>query len=226
RRYPVVFVTDAYWDFVKIDAIGGSLNYDKVAPEYITVGLGYAGENLDYGDLRLWELSPVPLGGGGADASGHASDFLRSIETEIIPFIEREYRVDSSHRVLAGSSLGGSFALYAMYTKPDLFSAYIAASPAVEIDHDWLFGYEDSFAKSGRPLHARLLVAVGGNEPPGHLASVKRFSERIVSRKSPGLAYSFHIVEGERHASMQYDAYLQGLIWAFAPIAPESGQSK
>src|SRR5688572_2837017 len=47
KRYPVVFVTDAYWDFQKITAIGGSLVYDKVAPEFITVGLGYVGEDLN-----------------------------------------------------------------------------------------------------------------------------------------------------------------------------------
>src|ERR1044071_1604001 len=62
KRYPVVYVTDAYWDFVKIAAIRGSLVYDKVAPEFIVVGFGYAGENLDYGNLRRWELSPVQFG--------------------------------------------------------------------------------------------------------------------------------------------------------------------
>ena len=31
-------------------------------PELIIVGLGYAGEDLDYGKLRRWELSPVPFG--------------------------------------------------------------------------------------------------------------------------------------------------------------------
>ena len=56
KRYPVVFVTDAYWDFEKMDAIRGALVYDKYAPEFIIVGLGYAGENLEYGNLRTWEL--------------------------------------------------------------------------------------------------------------------------------------------------------------------------
>jgi predicted alpha/beta superfamily hydrolase len=107
RHYPVVFVTDAYWDFAKISTAEGSLFYDKVAPEFITVGLGYAGENLDYGNLRRWELSPVAIGDGG-EASGHAADYLNTIETEIIPFVEREYRVDPSHRVLAGASLDPS----------------------------------------------------------------------------------------------------------------------
>ena len=130
QRYPVVFVTGGYWDFVKITSAEGGLVYDKLNPEFITAGLGYAGEDLDYGVLRRWELSPAPFGDAGAGPSGHAADFLRTIETEIIPFVEREYRVDSSYRVLAGASLGGLFTLYSIYTKPELFQACIAATPA------------------------------------------------------------------------------------------------
>src|SRR5512135_3818910 len=59
RRYPVVYVTDGYWDFEKLDAIRGSLVFDKVVPEFIIVGMGYAGDNVDYGTMRGWELSPV-----------------------------------------------------------------------------------------------------------------------------------------------------------------------
>jgi predicted alpha/beta superfamily hydrolase len=222
RRFPVVFVTDAYWDFAKITAIEGSLVYDKVVPEFITVGLGYAGEDLDYGHLRYWELSPVPFGANPA-ASGHAADFLRTIETEIIPFLEREYRIDPSCRVLAGASLGGLFTLYAMYTKPDLFQAYIAATPAIVIGNGWLFAYEDAFAKSGTPLRARLYVACGGNEAPGFLNGILRFNARVATRKYPGLAYEFRIIDGERHSGMQLEAYTRGLRFAFAPRAPETG---
>ena len=59
RRYPVLYVTDGYWDFATIVASYNNLAYDKVVPEFITVGLGYAGDNLDYGQLRAWELSPT-----------------------------------------------------------------------------------------------------------------------------------------------------------------------
>jgi predicted alpha/beta superfamily hydrolase len=222
RRYPVVYVTDAYWDFQKIDAIRGGLVYDKVVPEFIVVGLGYAGENLDYGTLRSWELSPAPFGAG---ASGHAAEFLRTIEAEIIPFVEREYRADPSYRVLAGASLGGLFTLYSMYTRPDLFQAYIAATPAVVVGNNWLFGYEDEFAKAGRPLKARLFVSGGGNESPGFLGGILRFNQRIASRKTPGLAYEFRIIDGERHAGMQFESYVRGLRFAFVPLAPESGPS-
>lgn len=226
RRYPVVYVTDGYWDFGKLNAIYGCLVYDKVAPEFIVVGLGYVGENLDYGDLRRWELSPIPFGAGGPAASGHAADFLRTIETEIIPFVEREYRVDPSQRVLAGASLGGLFTLYAMFTKPELFQGYIAATPAVVLGDDWLLGYEEAFAKSGRTLKARLHMSGGGDESPGFLGGALRMNQRIASRKYPGLAYQFRIIDGARHASMQLEAYTRGLQFVFAPLAPESGPSR
>lgn len=221
RHYPVVFVTDAYWDFTKMAAIQGCLVYDKVAPEFIIVGLGYAGEGLDYGSLRNWELLPVPSPDN--PASGHAAEFLRTLETEIIPFVEREYRADPAHRVLAGASLGGLFTLYAMYAEPELFAAWVAATPAVVAGDDWLFGYEEAFAKSGRQLEGRLFLAAGGNESPRFLGGIIRFNARIASRKYAGLACEFRIIEGERHATMQIESYTRGLSFVFAPLAPESG---
>jgi predicted alpha/beta superfamily hydrolase len=222
RRYPIVFVTDGYWDFAKISVAEGSLTYDKVVPEFITVGIGYAGENLNYNKLRLWELPPVPHGDNGEN-TGHGADFLRTIETEIIPLMEREYRVDASFRVLAGSSLGGLFTLYTMYTKPELFQGYIAATPAVVVGNDWLLGYEEAFFRSGRPLHARLFVSGGGNESPGFLGGILRYNARVCSRKNPDLAYKFLVVEGERHGGVQIETYVRGLRFVFEPRAPESG---
>ncbi|MBK8474917.1 MAG: alpha/beta hydrolase [Opitutaceae bacterium] len=223
RRYPVVYVTDGYWDFAKMYANREALTYDKVAPEFIIVGLGYVGEALDYGNLRRWELSPVPFGGGGPEASGHAADFLRTIKTEIIPFVEREYRADSAHRILAGASLGGLFTLYSMYAEPGLFEGYIAATPAVVLGDDWLLGFEEAFVKAGKTLRGRLFVSTGGNEAPGFMGGALRYNARVSSRKYEGLAYQFRIIEGERHAGMQIESYVRGLRFVFAPLAPESG---
>lgn len=223
RRYPVVYVTDGYWDFQKIEAIRGVLTFDQVVPEFIIVGLGYAGENLDHGSLRVWELSPVRLGDN-AD-SGHAADFLKTIETEIIPFVEREYRADPAHRVLAGASAGGLFTLYSMYSKPDLFHGWIAATPAVVVGNDWLLGYEEQFVQAGGQLKGRLHVSMGENEGVGFLGGILRYNARVQSRKYPDLAYEFRIVDGERHAGMQMEAYTRGLRFIFAPLAPEQGPS-
>lgn len=222
RRYPVLYVTDGYWDFPTIRTSYDNLVYDRVVPEFIIVGLGYAGENPDFGNLRRWELSPVPVGDQG-EASGHAADFLRTLEREIIPFVEREYRADPSHRVLAGSSLGGLFTLYAMYTRPELFQGYIAVSPAVREHNDWLLGYEEAFARSGRPLKARLYMTGAENEWPDFLASIKRLHERLAQRKYPGFTYEFRLIDGARHAGTKAESYMRGMQFVFAPFAPETG---
>jgi predicted alpha/beta superfamily hydrolase len=222
RRYPVVFVTDGYWDFMKIVAIGGALSYDKYAPEYISVGMAYAGENPNYGDLRRWELSPVPFGSP-IEASGHAKEFLETIEKVFIPLVDKEYRTDPKQRVLGGASLGGLFTLYSMFTKPDLFQGYVAVTPAVAVGGGWLLKYEEQFAKAGKSVNARLYMTMGGNESPGFVTDILRMNQRLAARKYPKLAYEFRIIDGERHAGNQLESYNRGLRFIFAPLAAEQG---
>jgi hypothetical protein len=222
KRYPVVYVTDGYWDFMKLVAIQGALAYDKVAPEFITVGMAYAGENLDYGNLRRWELSPVKFGEPN-DASGHAKEFLETIEDVFIPLMDKEYRTDPKQRVLGGASLGGLFTLYSMFTKPDLFNAYIAVTPAVALDDSWLLKYEEEFFKAGKSVNARLYMTVGGNEAPGFVAPILQMNQRLAKRKYPKLAFDFRVIDGERHAGMQLESYNRGVRFVFAPVAPEQG---
>jgi len=222
RRYPVVYVTDGYWDFPKITSMEGGLSYDRVVPEFITVGLGYAGPNPDYGNLRRWELSPAPFGDKG-EMSGHAEDFLETLKTVIIPLVDAEYRTDTSYRVLAGTSLGGLFTLYAMLSSPGLFNAYIAATPAVGTGNDWLFQYEDRFARSGAKLKGRLYMTVGGNESPAYFNDIIRFNQRLATRRYADFSYDFHIVEGERLGGPPFESYTRGLRFALLPIAPEAG---
>lgn len=228
RRYPVLYVTDGYWDYKLLKSIVGGLVYDKVIPEVILVGIGYPippGEEPDYGRLRRWDLTPVP-GHPADDArmgeSGHAAEFLAVIEHQIIPFVEGRYRADASYRVLGGSSLGGLFALYVMLTKPALFTAYIAPSPAAPHARGWLFGYEDAFAKSGKPLAARLYMTAAEKEEPVLVDAIKKLDAQLRAHAYPGLTYELRIIEGERHAGTKPESFNRGVRFAFAPRAPEA----
>lgn len=222
QHYPVVFVTDGYWDFPIICCFLGNFVYDRVAPECIVVGLGYAGENLDHGRLRDWDLTPAPIDRA-PGTSGHAAEFLALLEKEIIPLVERDYRVDPRHRILAGSSNGGLFTLYTMLSRPELFSGYIAVSPAAGSAHDWLFGHEARFARTGRPIKARLYLSGAEYEWPVFVDAIKRFALRLDSRKYPGLRCSFDLIAGERHAGTKAEGYARGLRFVLEPLAPESG---
>jgi predicted alpha/beta superfamily hydrolase len=217
RRYPVLYLCDGYWDFNLVKGFYGNLVYDKVIPELIIVAFGYQGDKPDYERLRRWDYTPVA---GGDPDGGHAGAFLAAIEREIIPFVERTYRADAGYRVLAGSSLGGLFTLYALLARPGLFQGYIAPSPAVDWGGDWLFAYEDAFKKSGQPLSARLFMTGAEKERPQFLASIQRFDARLRERAYPGLTYQFRLVDGERHAGTKAESYNRGVRFAFEPPAP------
>jgi uncharacterized protein len=220
RRYPILYVTDGYWDYKLLKSIVGGLVYDKAIPEIILVGVGYAGEAPDYGRLRRWDLTPLsdsPEDDANLGESGHAKEFLAVLEDQIIPFVEGRYRADSSFRVLGGSSLGGLFALYVMFTKPALFAAYIAPSPAVPYAAGWLLRHEEAFAKSGKPLAARLYMTAAAEEQPWFVHAVKKFDAQLRQRAYPGLQYEFRMIDGEGHAGTKPESFNRGVRFAFAP---------
>jgi hypothetical protein len=222
RRYPVLYVCDGYWDFAVINGFYGGLIYDRDAPEIIIVGFGYPGASPDFGALRAYDYTPVanPVEDRDGKRTGHAPAFLRAIETEIIPFVEREYRADHGFRVLGGSSLGGLFTLYAMLERPGLFQGYIAPSPAVDWAHDWLFDREKEFATTHKELPARVFMSGAGAEAPGFLAAIKRFSEQLQAHHYTGLRYRWRLIDGERHAGTKPESYNRALRFIFAPLAP------
>jgi hypothetical protein len=70
RRYPVVFVTDGYWEFHIVTAVRDNLGFDRVAPELIVVGLGYAGHPAEF--LKTLEADII-LGSAGSTSGGWRS---------------------------------------------------------------------------------------------------------------------------------------------------------
>jgi uncharacterized protein len=212
KRYPVLYICDGYWDFVLINGFYGNLIYDKVAPHFIIVGFGYPGthSNDEYNVLRRPDYAPPP--------EGHADKFLSVVEHEFIPFIEKEYRTDPSYRVLSGNSLGGTFSLYAMFARPGLFQAHVAASPAVP---PALVALEEKFAASKQKLTARLFLTGAEKEDPDFLANIKRFNERLASRRYEGFVYQWRLIDGEKHTGTKAESYSRGMRFAFAPLAPK-----
>src|SRR5215217_3971290 len=132
QKYPVLFVLDGQWDFKLLDSVYGGLHYDKFVPEMIIVGITYAGTNPNYDRLRAMDYTPTAVKS--VPGSGDAAKFLTFLKTQVFPFVEKNYQADSSKRILMGSSYGGLFTLYALFSEPGLFYGAVAASPAVSYD--------------------------------------------------------------------------------------------
>jgi predicted alpha/beta superfamily hydrolase len=69
--------------------------------------------------------------------SGNADIFLEFLSNEVIPFVDTNYRTLNTNSAV-GHSLGASFLLYSILEKPNLFSNYIAISPNLAYDNDFL----------------------------------------------------------------------------------------
>lgn len=218
RKYPVIFVTDGYWGWPTVRNICGGLLYGKHLPEVLVVGLGYAGENLDYGRMRGDDLAPQE-GLGLFTGGGHAEKFLELIETQAIPLLENEFRADPEHRYIVGSSAGGLFALYALFAKPELFQGYVADSPSI----GQLWNAEREFAAAGRTTSARVYISVAENEPTNYRQEIQIFHRRMAEHGYVRGGLKFRRIEGVRHSAGTAESYLQGLLFVAAPIAPEHG---
>jgi uncharacterized protein len=207
RQYPVLYLLDGQWDFKLLDSIYGGLHYDQFIPELIIVGITYSGDKPDYETLRAIDYTPP--GGFPTSDFGDAPKFLAFLKEEVIPLIEKNYQADPAHRLLMGSSYGGLFTLYAMFTAPELFNGYVSASPAVPFGNDAIFKQETDYAKQHKALPVKLFLSVGEIEelaPP-----VKAFIKVMNDRAYQGLQMETRIIEGERHSGNKPEAFNRGL---------------
>jgi hypothetical protein len=212
KKYPVLYFTDGYWDTPLLAAAYGNLLYDKMAPEFIMVGLSYP-DGTNYGSARVRDYTYTAMWM--APGSGKGDQFLNFLEKEVAPLIESKYHGDKDNRTLAGASLGGLFTLGAAMKTPDFFTGYIALSPAVIWDGGAVFKLEDALAKQSAQLKARMFISVGSLESAQFRGSIEQFEQQLASHQYKGLQLQSVTVEGMGHGTSKLEGYLRGLKWVW-----------
>lgn len=210
-KHPVLYLLDGQWDFKLLTSIQGGLYYDKFTPDVMIVGITYSGAHANYDSLRAVDYTPV--GSPNNPGSGDGKKFLAFLETELIPFVESNYPADPKQRALMGASLGGLFTLYAMFTKPTLFAAYAAGSPAVTYAQRGAFADEAAYARTHTDLAAKLYIEVGDQEPL--YGPTREMVDKIRAHRYPSLVFESRIIEGERHSGNKPEGFNRGLRFLF-----------
>jgi predicted alpha/beta superfamily hydrolase len=212
RVFPVLYLLDAQWDFPLVNAVFGEQYYDGFVPEFITVGVTWAGENPNYDSLRARDFTPTHIQQ--EPQSGEGAKFLSFIKKELVPFIDSTYRTKKNDRTLMGSSLGGLFTLYAMFNEPELFNRYVLTSPALGWDNEVIDTCEKAYADQKSELPVKLFMAVGGYEPG--VPSFQKFVEHLKARNYKGLDLQTRILEGIGHSGSKAEGYARGLQAVFS----------
>jgi predicted alpha/beta superfamily hydrolase len=225
--YPVIYYPDAFFATEFTTGTKKILELSGKIASTILVGISQEGDFMRVTSDRCRDLTPthVPqdkilVYAEGAPVSGGADHFLAFIEHELLPFVEKEYRVDTSNRGFIGSSYGGLFAAWTMVNRPQLFQRYILTSPALYWDDYLFFKQEEELWQKSQTLNAKVYVSAGEKEVEPFLQSVIRFNERFTAHNYQGFEFAFHIMRERDHETSYLEALLNGLLYLYGSSHP------
>ena len=129
KTYPVIYLLDGSIDEDIIHVAGlvqfCSFPWIRTLPETIVVGIGNTDRQRDFTfpTENEEEKEQYPTTGG-------SEKFMRFLHEELLPFIGKNYQVDSVE-TLIGQSLGGLLATQVLFKKPRMFDHYIIVSQSL-----------------------------------------------------------------------------------------------
>ncbi len=214
KTYSVIYLLDG--DILFPIACGNLqyLYYGEAAPEMIIVGIGYGGLGFDSGNNRSRDYTAIPIEG--RSYWGGAPKFLNFIKNELIPKLESNFRVDDSERILMGHSLGGQFVLYSFFTQPELFTKYIASSPALFSLIEFYDQLEEKSVTKLNNLNRKIWISVGENElSEEYLTPLQNIANKIESRSYKNIGLRYEEISGGSHFLVPSIALSYGLKFLF-----------
>jgi predicted alpha/beta superfamily hydrolase len=227
NRYPVLYMTDGDAHILHARGTVDFLARNGLMPDMIIVGI----TNTD----RTRDLTPTRAANIQRDGSrveqptsGGAGKFLEFFEKELFPYVEANYRT-APFRVVAGHSLGGTFALHALVAKPELFGGFIAASPYLAWDENLPLRSVAEFFKDRKEFKKVLFVSMG-NEEAGDPRPTRfeKLEKSLSKAKASGFLWESKAMPDETHGSVVLRSYYWGLRKVFEPwnlpADPRTGQ--
>lgn len=209
RRYPVLYMLDGDGAFALATQAYRLLRVDSTVTDLILVGIGYEFTGAARRAQRIRDLTPSQSPSG--SATGESAAFLNSITRTIIPVIDSLYRTEAGDRAIFGHSLGGLFALYALFEQPDVFRRYIVSSPSIWWDNGIVLRLESRFAQNRRHLPKSVFMSVGADEPPDMLDRFQPLADSLNARQYRDFNFSAIVLPDETHLSVLAIAFLRGL---------------
>ncbi len=203
RRYPLFVVLDARASFRPMAMMIHTLSEGRAIPRMIVVGI--------VNSNRWRDLTPVE--GMGIPGTGGGADFLASLESEVVPFIDAHWRTND-FRVFSGHSLGGLTTLNVLQGAPDLFDAHIALSPSLEWGEGFMIERHRDFLRRTPSIDKMLYLAIADEqmERPYYDEMVE-----LLQRQAPSdLLWTSDVFEAEDdHMSIRITGGLAGIRWVF-----------
>lgn len=201
--YPVLYVLDgsANEDFIHIVGLVQFMVMSGEMSPTIVIGIANIDRKHDFTFPTTIEQDKEDF-----PTTGGSENFISFLKTELIPYVDSNYRINSQ-RTLIGQSLGGLIASEILLKETNLFSDYLIVSPSLWWDKESLITkYQNTQLNTG---DTRIYLTVGENEPKVMVKDAKTLDKTL--KKNHTGKYKLEILKDEDHASILHQAAFNGL---------------
>ncbi len=226
--YPVIYLLDPHYSFAIANNLVEFLSDRKLLPKAIVVGIGYADndvhkkyigyESKDFSTYKMnrgRDYLPIPKSQTESDFvqsydkfSGGGKKFQAVIEKNIFPYINKKYRTNGKN-TLVGHSYGALFTTWVFLTSNHLFTNYIAVSPSLWYENNWIFPLIESAEIDN---NSRIYLGVGLIENKTRMIdTLEDFAHKLEGRAS----IKHEVLSGENHSTAFPLGLLHGLQFVF-----------
>ncbi|MBT8379950.1 MAG: hypothetical protein KJN64_12055 [Ignavibacteria bacterium] len=208
KSYPVLYVLDGDISYGIAASISRYLEIGSNIPELIVIGIGYGAVDKDAGKKRNRDYRTNDAGG--------AENFKKFISEELIPYIDSNFRTITTNRTIAGYSLGGLYALYSLFTQPEVFNKYIIGSPYLLPANFIIFDYEEQATSTLGNVNAKIFISVGSEaSEEKYFNPIDELVTIMQDRNHPDLKIETKVFDGSTHLDGPPEVITHGLIFVF-----------
>ncbi len=207
KSYPLFVVLDGDYLF---EVVAGNVDYYSYwedMPEAIIVGVNQNG--FRYDDCMYSQQNSLPIETG--------ASFFEFIGTELVPYIERNYRT-ANFRLAVGHGETANFINYYLLKSNPLFSGYIAISP--DLAPNMIDYLPTQLGKIQSTLFYYLACSDGDTATVQEMASALNLDISLLSNDN--LKYKFNNFEEASHYSAPMHAIpkaLESIFEVYRPIS-------
>jgi predicted alpha/beta superfamily hydrolase len=211
KSYPVLYLLDG--SEVTIGCAAGlinSLSDYEIVPEMIIVAISSNNRKRDFTPTNpsylpdfIRKMHP-----------GEADKFLSFIETELFPYMKKNYRT-LPYRIFAGHSEAGLCVTHAFLSHTNMFDSYIANSPSLGWDSSYVNKVAEKKISTMNLKRKQIFISVGGKEHPMTIADAHTFVHTLRVKAPVELKWKFNYNENEDHYSQANIALYTGIRYIY-----------
>lgn len=195
--YPVLYVLDGVQQLPHTVGTAKTLYTYGEMPDLLIIAINSTNRTRD--------MTPNKLPG--VENSGKADSFLTFLSSELMPYINRQYRTNN-YNMLAGHSFGGLLVTYSVIVDPGAFQARFAFSPSLRFLGPKLFDQLQTVVSKNIKSKLYFYMNVGAEQD--RVLEAFRTVRKILGQASPNLSWNGVELPHETHFTTPVIGQFQG----------------